>query len=85
MTRLVSRGETPKAARAGEDDGLLVSIKEGGGGREKRERGAASAISWVRNHCIYGSELGRDKGSTKPAKMTWPFMSNAMKSRGRPS
>jgi len=37
MTRLVSRGETPEAARAGEDDGLLVSIKEGGREREERE------------------------------------------------
>ena len=37
MTRLVSRGETPEAARTGEDDGLLVSIKEGGGEREERE------------------------------------------------
>jgi len=39
MTRLVSRGETPEA-RAGEDDGLLVSIKKVGG--RERERALSS-------------------------------------------
>jgi hypothetical protein len=31
-----------------------------------------------------GQNWGGTKGSTKPAKMTWPFMSNAIKSRAKP-
>jgi len=66
MTRLVSRGETPEAARTGEDDGLLVSIKEGGGEREEREGQRALSSSVKSLHL--GVRIGEGQRINKTSK-----------------